>query len=132
MDYFDTIKADDQFIRNDEIHDLIPRVQIVVEKQGSMLNIHTIDQDGVIDYHLLTQPENKDKIQETMNRLLIQYPSAWISWADPGITGVCFQIRENSGRIARFFRSDTRGAFNRRKTYANQNPSSTVSFVLFD
>ena len=132
MNYLSDINADNQFIRNDELHDLRPELQIIVKKFEDRVSIHTEDQDGHVEPYLLTAPENKDKIQETINFILKENPNAWISWSDPGITGVCFQIRYSTGRVSRFFRSDTNGAFYRRKTYANQNPGSTVSFLLFD
>ena len=125
-DIIDEILADDQFIE----HDARAEVQAALEAE----EIHvTADRGNVHVIHcgeLLYSGRDKDKITVAINGVLTTSPESRVVFDNPGIEGIVYTVRKANGTVSRWFRSDTRSAFYRRKAYANQNPGATVSFHI--
>tara|TARA_R100000742_G_C4279664_1_gene105120 strand:- start:4402 stop:4845 length:444 start_codon:yes stop_codon:yes gene_type:complete len=136
---FDDLNADDQFIEadvrdevtNEPINTDIDFCSLVVSEYANKVSLHIENDMGIPDPVGLFLPENKVDIQEAINQTLKDHPGIWIRWEHGSFKGVHFQIRRGNGVKERFFRTDTKGAFARRKIYAQRNPDSVVSFTMF-
>ena len=140
MNEFDKdINAEDQFIEADmraDVADDPGFCSIVVQEFKDTLgncnvSIHMEDDMGGVNPVGLYAPFNSSGIKDAMNECLKSHPDAWINWEHPSFEGVTFQIRRQDGSCERFFRTQTKGVFARRKIYQKRNPGSVVSFTMF-
>ena len=127
-DFFDDLNSDEQLIRNNEIMDNMPKTIKVCKSNGNV-QVQSMSSDG-FDIDTLYSGRDQAKIQDAINEHLKSYPESFIEWESPGITGIVFRLRFDDGKRQAWFRTDTKGAFARRKVYASQNTGSTVSFSI--
>ena len=122
-DIMDDLRADDQFAMHDAMEELRSPPDILVSTDRGNI---VVDCDGIMLY----RGRDHDKITTAINGQLTILPESKVIFNSPGIPGIVYTIRYNDGRISRWFRTNTSGAFQRRRTYADQNPGATVSFHL--